>query len=121
MMRNLKEQSRQRGLQLASSISQVSRVQRLETIARRDEENAEKLNLAPMAITKLEKNNGDAEKLTKKEIVAILWVKYNITMQESRHKKQKLVDMLRDKMQNTPNEGLEVNGTMNNDGIKGAI
>ena len=108
-------------MQLASSISQVARVQRSEALAKRNEENAEKVTVAPIALAKLEKNNGDADKLTKKEIVAVLWVKYNIAMSESGNKKQKLVDALRDKMQNAPNDDSKASGTINNDGIEGAI
>ena len=77
--------------------------------------------LAPIALTKLETNNGDANKLTKKGIVAVLWVKYSITMSESGTNKQKLVDALRDKMQNAPNDDSKTSGTINNDGIEGAI
>ena len=36
-------------------------------------------------------------------------------------KKQKLVDALRDKMQNTPNDDSKTSSTINNDGIEGAI
>ena len=50
------------------------------SIAKKNEENAEKLSLAPIALAKLEKNHGDVNKLTKKEIAAVLLVKYNVTM-----------------------------------------
>ena len=102
-------------MQLASSILQVTRVQRSEALAKRNEENVEKVTLAPIALAKLEKNNEEADRLTKKEIVAVLWVNYSITMSESGNKKQKLLDALRDKMQYTPNDDSKTSGTINND------
>ena len=108
-------------VQLASSIAQVGRVQRLEAIAKKNEETAEKLNLAPTALAKLEKNNGDVEKLTKKEIAAVLLVKYNVTMSESGNKKQKLADALRERMQNKQNDVPKTSGLVNDDGVEGAI
>ena len=47
-----------------------------------------------MAIEKLEQHGGDATKLTKKEIIAILWFCYNVELSESEKKKTKWVKQL---------------------------
>ena len=74
--------------------------------------------MAPIALAKLGKNNGDVDKLTKKEIAAVLLVKYNVTMSESGNKKQKLVDALCEQMQNKPNDDSKTSGTINDDGLR---
>ena len=44
----------------------------------KNEENAQKVKIAPAAITKLENYSGEIEKLAKKETVAIVWVNYGV-------------------------------------------
>ena len=77
--------------------------------------------MPPMALAKLGKTNGDVDELTKKKIAAVLLVKYNVTMSESENKKQKLVDALCEQMQNKPNDDSKTSGTINDDGVEGAI
>jgi hypothetical protein len=54
--------------------------------------------LAPDAKVKLAEKNGEIEKLTKKHICSLLLVEYGTLVDESKHLKPKLVDMLMAKM-----------------------
>ena len=81
-------------LQLAASISEICRIQRADQLLKKSKEHAEKMKLAPAAIKKLEQYGGDATKLTKKEIIAILQFCYDVELSESGTKKTKLVEQL---------------------------
>ena len=69
----------------------------------------EKHTKAPDAITKLAAKGGDVSKLTKSEIVAILFVCYNKDEKDNSHKKEYLVNLLQGCIQTHPgNLGLTI-------------
>ena len=65
-------------MQLAASISEIKRNEQQEKAKKQGSLLAEQRELAPAAVSKLASKNGDVNKLTIKEISAILLVSYSV-------------------------------------------
>jgi hypothetical protein len=81
-------------LQLAASIAEVSRMDKADAQSKKNAEREVKKKLAPAASAKLAEKQGDVSKLTKAEIVAILYDEYGDDVCQTKHKKHELVKRL---------------------------
>jgi hypothetical protein len=91
-------------LQLAASIAEIYRMDKADAQAKKHAEREIKKTLAPAASVKLAEKQGDVSKLTKAEIVAIVYVDYVDDISLIKHKKPELVKRLEDKINGNPND-----------------
>jgi hypothetical protein len=89
-------------LQLAASIAEISRMDKADAQSKKNAEREVKKKLAPAASAKLAEKQGDVSKLTKAEIVAILYYDYGDDVCHTKHKKPELVKRLEDKIHRNP-------------------
>jgi hypothetical protein len=80
-------------LQLTNSIATINREHDNEDAPKRIKVHSTYSEVVPVAILKLKAQNGDATKLTKKEILAILFFIFH-TLEEDKNKKDLLVAVL---------------------------
>jgi len=95
--------------ELAESLAEIERMDKADQQAKQNEALMEKRRKAPDAVAKLAAKGGDVSKLTKSEIVAILFVCYNKDEKDNDHKKEYLVNLLQGCIQTHPgNLGLTI-------------
>jgi hypothetical protein len=87
---------------LAQSIMDIQALDKATTLQKRKDDTTALVLLSVNAREKLAEKDGDVSKITKKEICAILLAFHGTMVDESKHLKPALVQMLTEKMEETP-------------------
>ena len=87
---------------LAQSIAEIKTGDKAAAEEKKSKELRDLVMLAGPANSKLAAKNGDLTKITKREICAILLVYYGTRVEEGKHAKQALIDMLSAKIEASP-------------------
>jgi hypothetical protein len=81
-------------LQLAYSLAAIECSDTATAKKKKTESFAERIAMAPMAVVKLAGKDGHVMSLTKKDISALLFVRFSVDMDNLKHKKPELVTKL---------------------------
>jgi hypothetical protein len=92
----------QNQVDLAKSLVDIQEHDKKEAAKKMADESTMLVMLAGSAMEKLSQKSGDVSKITKKEICSILLACYGALVEESKHNKPALVDMLRVKIAERP-------------------
>ena len=89
-------------LTLANSVAVIQELEKA-TAAKKKADCVETFtSSAPTALARLSEKNGDVSKLTKPEICSLLFSCYGTKIDEKKHLKPKLIEMLTDKIRGNP-------------------
>jgi hypothetical protein len=87
---------------LTKSIADIEANEKAAALKRKNDSTRKLIQLSGDARTKLVAKNGDVSKITKKEISAMLLAFYGTSVDESKHSKPVMIQMLSEKIQKSP-------------------